>query len=118
MIDNKISVKDFKKVTLKRFRRTISDNLKLLAMSRDLKLYELHDRIISETLQTGDIKFTQPGKDDTYLYNVFIGPEAQLITSSLAATLKKPESDIIYSALVAYADKLKLNESFNAESQN
>ncbi|AXC88514.1 hypothetical protein PZE02_003454 [Salmonella enterica subsp. enterica serovar Vitkin] len=102
-------VKGYKQIHLKRFSKTISHNLRLLALSRDLPLYELHDKIITDFIEDAEM-IQQPPVIDQCGYNVFIGPKAQEQAAALSAKLKIPESEIFYSALFAFADRYKLSE--------
>ena len=106
-------VRGYKQISLKRFSRTISHNLTLLALSRGQNLYELHDQIVGEFV-CSEANLIKPIVNETYSYNVFIGPEAQELATSLSMKLKVTESEIIYSALVSFADKLLLNHSLAA----
>lgn len=102
-------VKGYKQVHLKKFSKAISHNLRLLALSRGLSLYELHDKIITEYIDRSEMIPT-PQVIDQCGYNVFIGPEAQERAAALSARLNIPESEIFYSALFAFADRYKLSE--------
>lgn len=102
-------VKGYKQIHLKRFSKAISHNLRLLALSRDLTLYELHDKIITDFIDKAEL-IKQPTVSDQCGYNVFIGPKAQERAAALSAKLNIPESEIFYSALFAFADKYQLSE--------
>ncbi|MDM2765702.1 hypothetical protein [Citrobacter sp. Cpo150] len=118
-------VKGYKQIHFKRFSKVISHNLRLLAMSRDLNLYELHTQIISDyvankrTIQIQKKDYALYGEQqiqntpDTTpegAYNIFISPEAQQQASELSAKLHVTESDILYSALVSFAREHKLSQ--------
>ncbi|EBM1788538.1 hypothetical protein DVL38_23315 [Salmonella enterica] len=133
-------VKGYKQIHLKKFSKTISHNLRLLALSRDLPQYELHDKIITDFIEDAEmiqqppvidqsaenvssadtqeltaalsarLVIQQPPLVDQCGYNVFIGPEAQERAAALSAKLKIPESEIFYSALFAFADRYKLSQ--------
>ncbi|EIK6010616.1 hypothetical protein LKA79_004644, partial [Salmonella enterica] len=79
-------VKGYKQIHLKRFSKTISHNLRLLALSRDLPLYELHDKIITDFIEDAEM-IQQPPVIDQCGYNVFIGPKAQEQAAALSAKL-------------------------------
>ena len=130
-------VKGYKQIHLKKFSKTISHNLRLLALSRE---YELHDKIITDFIEDAEmiqrppvidqsaenvsstdtqelaaalsarLVIQQPPLVDQCGYNVFIGPEAQERAAALSAKLKIPESEIFYSALFAFADRYKLSQ--------
>ncbi|PXW50352.1 hypothetical protein DFO55_12423 [Grimontella sp. AG753] len=102
-------VKGYKQIHLKKFSKAISHNLRLLALSRDLTLYELHDKIITDFIDDAEM-IQQPNVIDQCGYNVFIGPQAQERAAALSAKLNIPESEIFYSALFAFADKYQLSE--------
>lgn len=102
-------VRGYKQIHLKKFSKTISHNLRLLALSRDLPLYELHDKIITDFINDAEL-IQQPQVEDQCSYNVFIGPTAQERAAALSAKLNIPESEIFYSALFAFADRYKLSE--------
>lgn len=102
-------VKGYKQIHLKKFSKVISHNLRLLALSRDLPLYELHDQIITDF--TENAKFVGlPALSDQCSYNVFISPKAQERVAALSASLKIPESEIFYSALYTFAAKNNLSK--------
>ncbi|MBD5760112.1 hypothetical protein [Citrobacter freundii] len=118
-------VKGYKQIHFKRFSKVISHNLRLLALSRDLNLYELHTQIISDyvakkrTLQIQKRGYALYGEQQSQdnpdptpegAYNIFISPEAQQQASELSAKLHVTESDIFYSALVTFAHEHKLSQ--------
>lgn len=113
-------VRGYKQISLKKFSRAISHNLKLLALSRDLNLYELQNQIVEEfiTVQGDQLEafikthgqLIKPELIDKNHYNVFLEPKVSKLTSTLSEQLKVSESEIVYSALVTYADKLELSK--------
>ncbi|EJJ0671701.1 hypothetical protein C3D80_20230 [Cronobacter sakazakii] len=108
-----VGVKGYKQIVLKKFSKIISHNLRLLALSRDLNLYELHDQIVDDFLNDTPEALVEPQGTDGHLYNVFVGPEVQQRAAALSAKLNVPESEIVYSALVTFADKLQLSQPLN-----
>lgn len=109
MSDKADGVRGYKQISLKKFSKTISHNLRLLALSRGLNLYELHDQIVDDYTKQTPSELVKPEQTDKCHYNVFLGQAVQEQVSALADILKVPESEIIYSALITYADKLELN---------
>ncbi|MCL6336321.1 hypothetical protein EXT65_21245 [Pectobacterium carotovorum subsp. carotovorum] len=112
MKDNVEGVRGYKQISLKKFSKAISHNLKLLALSRDLNLYELQNQIVAEFISDMNKldQLVTPALADKSHYNVFLGIEVHKLTSALSEQLKVPESEIVYSALVSYADRLALSE--------
>ncbi|EDK1561885.1 hypothetical protein [Enterobacter hormaechei] len=110
MRDQSKGVRGYKQIHLKKFSRTISHNLKLLALSREINLYELHGQIIAEYINGDTLPLAEPQANDQASYNVFVGQEALKRVEELSSRLDVPESEIFFSALVNYADKYNLSQ--------
>ena len=96
-------VKGYKQIHLKKFSKTISHNLKLLALSREINLYELHSQIIADFVKSDILPLVVPQETDTVTYNVFVKQEEMDRVSELSSRLKVTESEIFFSALVNFA---------------
>ncbi|WP_303745449.1 hypothetical protein [Enterobacter hormaechei] len=122
-------VRGYKQISLKKFGKAISHNLKLLALSRDLNQYELQNQIVEDFLynpQTTEQlirakatdQMIRPELADKNHYNVFLRPDVYQLTSAMSERLKVPESEIVYAALVVYADKLELSKPLISADTN
>lgn len=103
-------VKGYKQIHLKKFSKTISHNLKLLALSREINLYELHSQIIADFVKSDILPLVVPQETDTVTYNVFVKQEEMDRVSELSNRLKVTESEIFFSALVNFAKEYNLNQ--------
>lgn len=114
-------VRGYKQISLKKFGKAISHNLKLLALSRDQNQYELQNQIVADFLVSPKItaqlikakasdQLIRPELADKNHYNVFLRPEVYQLTCALSERFSVPESEIVYTALVAYADELALSK--------
>ncbi|EOR7867374.1 hypothetical protein FYL99_RS20085 [Escherichia coli] len=110
MKDQSKGVRGYKQIHLKKFSKTISHNLKLLALSREINLYELHGQIIAEYIKSDILPLTVPLATDKATYNVFVGQEEMKRVEELSHRLHVPESEIFFSALVNFADKHNLSQ--------
>lgn len=89
-------VKGYKQIHLKKFSKTISHNLKLLALSREINLYELHSQIIADFVKSDILPLVVPQETDTVTYNVFVKQEEMDRVSELSSRLKVTESEIFF----------------------
>lgn len=103
-----------KKTALKRFNKTIAHNLRLLALSREQTLYQLQNQIVRDYVNRRSRKILgeKPAPNDTYSYNVFIEPEVQEKASLIAERSNLTPTEIIFTALMAYAHQHNLDKSF------
>lgn len=105
-------VRGYKQIHLKKFSKPISHNLKMLALSREINLYELHSQIISDYVMSETRSLAEPQDNDvTGGYNIFVDQETLKRVEELSSRLHVPESEIFYSALVTFADKHNLNQA-------
>lgn len=114
-------VRGYKQISLKKFGKAMSHNLKLLALSRDLNQYELQNQIVADFLNNpktteeliktkSSDQIIRPELADKNHYNVFLRPEVYQLTCALSERFRVPESEIVYAALVVYADKFALSK--------
>ena len=121
MIEANSGVKSMKKTALKRFNKTIAHNLRLVALSREQSLYQLQNQIVSDYLQSRrsrKISCEKPAPNDTYSYNVFIEPEVQAKALEMAERSHVTPTEVIFTALMAYAHQHNLDRSFKEETIN
>ncbi|CNF98486.1 hypothetical protein [Yersinia enterocolitica] len=106
------NVRMMKHVTLERLSKVIANNLKLLAKSRNLSLYELQNQIVEAFLlkhAETEIRYVPSTHDDKNRYNVFVSNSVftQILNRGIEA--QKSNAEIVYNAIICYARVNGLN---------
>ncbi|UIN19268.1 hypothetical protein [Yersinia ruckeri] len=106
------NVRMMKHVTLERLSKVIANNLKLLAKSRNLSLYELQNQIVEAFLlkhAETEIRYEPSIHDDKNRYNVFVSNSVFAQIQSRGVKDQKSNAEIAYNAIICYARANGLN---------
>ncbi|MDE9487511.1 hypothetical protein [Xenorhabdus bovienii] len=106
------NVQMMKHVTLERLSKVIANNLKLLAKSRSLPLYELQNQIVKAFLlkhAETKIRYVPSTHDDKNRYNVFVSDSVFAQIQNRGIEDQKSNAQIVYNAIIFYARVNGLN---------